>query len=54
MISSACPTATNTGDSSTLWAGVQDFVKPEKPYPAPQTLREAKAAGNTSDVDVEQ
>ena len=30
------------------------LVKPQKPRPAAPTLREAEAAGNTSDVDVEQ
>jgi hypothetical protein len=30
------------------------LVTPQKPRPAAQTLREAEAAGNTSDVDVEQ
>jgi len=29
-------------------------VTPQKPRPAAQTLREAEAAGNTPDVDVEQ
>jgi len=29
-------------------------VTPQKPRPAAPTLREAEAAGNTSDVDVEQ
>jgi len=29
-------------------------VTPQKPRPAGPTLREAKAAGNTSDVDVDQ
>jgi len=30
------------------------LVTPQKPRPAAPTLREAEAAGNTSDVDVEQ
>jgi len=30
------------------------LVTPQKPRPAALTLREAEAAGNTSDVDVEQ
>jgi hypothetical protein len=30
------------------------LVRPQKPRPAAPTLREAEAAGNTSDVDVEQ
>jgi hypothetical protein len=31
-----------------------DVVTPQTPRPAAPTLREAKAAGNTSDVDLEQ
>jgi len=45
---------TNPGDSYPQWAGLLGLVTPHKPPPAAPTLREAEAAGNTSDVDVEQ
>jgi hypothetical protein len=44
----------NSGDSYTQWLRDSGLVTPQKPRPAAPTLREAEAAGNTSDVDVEQ
>jgi len=45
---------TISSDSYPSRAGVFGACDPAKPRPAAPTLREAEAAGNTSDVDVEQ
>jgi len=50
----ALPTTTNTGDSSPQLAGGFGACDTAKPCSAVPTLQEADAAGNTSDVDVDQ
>jgi len=49
------PPQPRTPETHTL-SGLEFFglVTPQKPRPAARTLREDEAAGNTSDVDVEQ
>jgi len=49
------PSLPHTPETHTL-GGLEFFglVKPQKPRPAAPTLREAEAAGNPSDVDLEQ
>jgi len=44
----------NSGDSSSEWAGALGAWDAATPRPAVPTLREAEAAGNTSDVVVDQ
>jgi hypothetical protein len=43
----------NSADSNPQWAAVFGACDAAKPHPAAQTLREAEAAGNISNVDVE-
>jgi len=52
--SGTSPTTTNSRDSSPQWAGVFAACDAAKPGLAVPPLRDAEAAGNTSDVDVEQ
>ena len=46
--------STNSGDPSPSWEGVFGACDVAKPRPAVPNLREVEAAGNTSDVDVDQ